>query len=154
MTIEIPLTQGKVALIDDADLALVSKYKWCVMNSRHTSYAMCAMPADNNRKLYMHRIILSAPVGIEVDHVNSNGLDNTRANIRLCTASQNRCNADHKSKRLYRGVRQSGPKWQAFIGWRKKQTYLGIYDTAEDAARSYDEAARRLHGEFARLNFG
>ena len=105
--------------------------------------------------IYMHRLVLDAPDGTEVDHVNHNGLDNRRANLRLCTHRQNTCNQRPRVRAQcpYRGVltTDSG-KWKAQITAQGKVHYLGTFDTPEAAAHAYNEAAQSMHGRFAKLN--
>jgi hypothetical protein len=96
--------------------------------------------------------------GIVIDHINGNGLDNRRANLRICTYSQNNCNTKAKVKGAskYRGVsksRKSDTPWQAKIYVRRKQIVLGFYKTQYEAALAYDSAARKHHRRFATLNF-
>jgi hypothetical protein len=153
MTIEIPLTQGKVALIDDEDLQLVSGYKWYARDSKCTFYAIAHEPGTH-RTVYMHRLIANPGERQPVDHIDFNGLHNVRSNLRTCTNQQNgthiRSSAD---KATYRGVKRAGRKWMARIGNNGKQEYLGIFETPEEAAREYDRVAEKRFGVFARLNF-
>lgn len=141
---EIQLTKGKAAIVDDSDFARVSALSWqfsgkCAVHSttRHMF----------SRKVMMHRFVLDAPHGIEVDHINGDKLDNRRANLRLCTDSQNRMNVERfkSNKSGFKGVHRAKNKWRAEIN--------GYFDAAEDAARAYDRAALELFGEFARTNF-
>jgi hypothetical protein len=106
----------------------------------------------------MHHLVIGTNWGGETDHINRNKLDNRRGNLRRATHSQNMCNRVVKSrlpKSGYRGVvwRVARGKWSACINVKRKEHFLGYFADKEDAARAYDDAARRLHGEFARLNF-
>lgn len=105
----------------------------------------------------MHRAILVAPSGAEVDHINGNGLDNRRSNLRLATVNMNRWNMNgRRSASTYKGVSlvpDGSGMWRARICFLSKKQELGKYDNEADAARAYDRRARELHGEFARLNF-
>jgi len=148
---EIKLTKGCVALIDEEDLSLISEFKWCcVSHGGHFYAATRNWKISKNKLIYMHRIILDAPTGMDVDHINGNGLDNRRANLRLCTRSEN-CRNRRKSTsspNQYKGVhfsKETG-KWSAGI-------CLGSFNTEKEAALAYDEAARKIFGEFARVNF-
>lgn len=155
MTKEIPLTQGKVALVDDDDYERLSMYKWNAANDGYASRA----PAGRPRPVeFMHRVILNAPPDMQADHINGNRLDNRKVNLRLCTLTQNNRNRAKWSTATssrYKGVSWSkqAQKWlaQITVDWRNR--YLGIFLVEEDAARAYDAAAKQYFGEFARLNF-
>lgn len=105
----------------------------------------------------MHREILKAPKNKSTDHINGNGLDNRRKNLRLCSVSQNACNQKPRVNNTsgFRGVyRKKGIKnWLVLIQYKKKSRHVGYYSTAIEAARAYDKAARKHHGAFARTNF-
>lgn len=156
---EIPLTKGYVALVDDEDFDLVSAFKWHAMVigfSDHLVYAARnAVRADGSKfKELMHRMITGAPSGEIVDHVDRNGLNNTRANFRIVTHHQNMINRRmHKNNKSgYRGVRQRGSKWTARITANGREHYLGIFINPEDAARAYDRAAITFFGDLAQPN--
>lgn len=153
MTQSIPLTKGKVALVDDQDYAYLSQWRWRV-NSK--GYAIRSETINGKEVVYcMHRIILGAKRGQYVDHINHDRLNNIRANLRLCTQSQNQANRrlQKNSTTGYKGVTRSEDRWQARIWVRGRCIHLGYHDTAETAARVYDQAARRFFREFAGLNF-
>lgn len=159
MTREIPLTQGYVALVDDADYEWLSQWKWHVAkNKSHaTPYAHRAIVGTHGKKLLMARAILDAPAGLCVDHINGNTLDNRRCNLRLATVSQNTANrhAVRPSSSPFTGVSWNKQRsmWKAQIEHMGKGQYLGLFADEEDAARAYDAAARLHFGEFAKLNF-
>lgn len=148
----VPLTRGLFALIDECDVDLVARRNWTAHldhDGRFTAHARI-----QGRDVYMHRLILSAPHGVLVDHANGDSLDNRRNNIRLCDTYQNRWNSRVlKTRQPYKGVRCVGRRWTAHIQIRRRRRHLGLFDTAESAARAYDAAAVALFGEFARLNF-
>lgn len=160
MTKEIQLTQGMVALVEDDDYEYLAQFKWCAQRSRNTFYAMRHSPCLNgiSTTIKMHSEIMDTPKGMQVDHRNGNGLDNRRKeNLRVCTGSQNQHNRRKNSNNTsgYKGVywyKQRG-KWRARIEFNGKEISLGYYTDAVQAARAYDEAARKHHGEFANLNF-
>lgn len=152
----IELTQGKSAIVDDEDYAGVSRYRWSAAYNSGTHYAMRqfwrnGIPSTG----YMHRFILDAKKGEIVDHINGNGLDNQRRNLRLATASQNTQNQKRRSTNTsgFKGVVKSGNKWIAQIIASGKQIQVGYYSSPEEAARAYDKKAIEIFGEFARLNF-
>ena len=119
-----------------------------------------------HRRYYLSRLIMGEPKGMLVDHVNGDTLDNRRSNLRVCSKGENGRNRKVASKNNtsgFKGVscRKKGPDminewsrpWQAYINHDKKRHHLGMFATAEEAARAYDAKALELHGEFARLNF-
>lgn len=152
--IVVNLTKGKAALIDECDEVIVSKYKWRARKSDNNVWYAEAWTQQINgvRKLVsMHRLILNAPVGVKTDHVDGDGLNNQRYNLRLASDSQNATNKRKSSNRssVYKGVsKKKNGKWVAQI-----QVWLGSFDDEVDAAKAYDNAALKYHGEFANLNF-
>ncbi len=157
---EIPLTRGKVALVDAEDYENVVRLKWQAQLSKGTWYA--ARGATSRRShLSMHRLIMNAPPAMQVDHINGNGLDNRRCNLRLATVGQNDCNRPRTKRNTsgYKGVSLKKPfltgrlRWFARISHNGKDIGLGYHDTAEEAARVYDAKAVELFGDFAYLNF-
>lgn len=156
MTREIPLTQGKVALVSDEDYEKVSAYRWYANGYKRGRYwyAVCGhIRPQGLRAVLLHRFILDAPKGMVVDHINGNGLDCRRENMRLCTNTENLYNQKPRRQGEYKGVQKSGYRWDALITVNYEVISLGRFASEEAAARAYDAAARRHHGEFARLNF-
>lgn len=152
---EIPLTRGFVAVVDDADYRRISAFKWCaqVING-----AVYAARRDGGRYLYMHRVILNAPRGVQVDHRKGNTLDNRKSKLRLCSPRNNlrafkRKRAGASSK--YRGVSwfARDSLWHARIKTADRQIHLGYFLSEEAAARAYDTTARKHFKTFAALNF-
>lgn len=165
-TIEIQLTQGQVALIDeiDSDLAEVKWYALCHKHN-HSYYASRNLYLANGKRQgeRLHRVILARIVGRplkhgeDCDHINRNSLDNRRCNLRVATRSENCSNkaARVDNKIGYKGVHfhTKTKRWRASITKYGKRVSLGLFTTPEEAARAYDTAARELHGDFAFLNF-
>lgn len=152
MTREIPLTQGKVALVSDEDYERVSAYRWRAGMGTVTWYASSG---TGKGVILMHRFILDAPSGMMVDHKNGNGLDNRRENIRLCTRHQNGQNhiTSPAGRSGYTGVRSApGGRWYASITVYRQRLRLGCYNAPEDAAIAYNHAAAEHFGDFATFN--
>lgn len=156
---EIPLTQGKVALVDDEDYNELMKYKWCVVKIGNVYYASRkAWNKDKKqgRMSSMHRHIIKTPEGMETDHINGNGLDNRRCNLRVCTKQENRFNQFKKmgTSSNFKGVYYNThtKKWKAHIKYNRVDYYLGEFKIEEDAARAYNKKAKELFGEFTKLN--
>ena len=163
MVKEIALTQGQVALVDDEDFERVNKYKWCAQwfpstkSFRASRRKLVRERGDGGQeRIYLHRFVMNAPRGRDVDHVNHNTLDNRKSNLRICTRSENCMNKlkwNGCSSR-FKGVSWSKEvlKWRANIKKDNKQCSLGYFTDETDAARAYNQAALRLHGDFACLN--
>jgi hypothetical protein len=156
---EIPLTKGQVALVDDEDYERVSSRKWCAHYNPNTRsfYATRRVYVGNykTQEISMHRQLLNAGPGQQVDHVNLNSLDNRRRNIRLCTPQQNACNRRHRRNAAipYKGIFENGAgRFTARIVIDGRRRSVGTFPSAEAAAEAYDVAARQHYGEFARLN--
>lgn len=152
----IPLTQEKFAIVDESDYEFLMQWRWHAQKSTNTWY-VCRkqrLPSGRYSFLTIHRLLLDAPEGIEVDHINFNGLDNRRTNLRLATHRQNRRNQKLRRDNTsgFKGVGRYREKWIARIVVNGKHIHLGLFERVEDAARAYNEAALLLHGEFASLN--
>jgi len=159
----IQLTQGFKTIVDKKDLPKVSKYFWHVLKLKNgnTNYARTTINCPNKRQtISMHRFILNAKKGQEVDHINTNGLDNRRSNIRICTRIENCMNSKkidqnkRKTSSVYKGVSfdRENNKYRARIKYNGKLIYLGRFKNEYDAAESYNQAAAKLFGKFAKLN--
>lgn len=168
----IRLTQNKKAIVDDIDYPLVSKLKWFYRKSGKTNgkngYAQHVFHIKGSfdkktrkskrKSLFMHNFIMQPLKEFQVDHINRNGLDNRRSNLRVGTISQNYANFPKKqnTKSKYRGVsfqqRKNGKQWQASTTVNGKSVYIGIYKTKGEAALAYNKAAKKFFGKFAQLN--
>jgi len=159
----LPLSQNKFAIVDAEDYDRLNKYKWCLSRSPRTNYAVRSIKGKRvkgkrakRKTILMHRFILNAPRGLVVDHINHNGLDNRKKNIRLCTRKQNNRNKRPQGKTSrYKGVYFNKPrkKFVARICINGKTTHIGVFTDQIDAAKAYDKKAKELFGEFAYLNF-
>jgi hypothetical protein len=156
MTKEIPLTKGKVALVDDEDFEELSKHKWFYCAIGYAVRNKSKKIPGLVRCIYMHREIMNCPQEMIIDHVDHDTLNNQKSNLRICTYSQNLVNRlkyirSEKSSN-YKGVdycNKSGNKWRVRV-WNK---HIGYYETELEAALVYDKIAKEIYGEFAYLNF-
>lgn len=161
MAKEILLTQGMAAIVDDEDYDYLNQWKWYYRKSKgkKTGYALRnqSIGYGKQKNIQMHRVILGySGATLQVDHINSNGLDNRKANLRLCTPNGNIQNQGLRicNKTGFKGVyfRKDLKKWQVHITSDRKRIHLGYHEDKEAAALAYNEAALKYHGEFARLN--
>jgi hypothetical protein len=157
MSKEIALSQGKVAVVDDEDFAYVSQFRWFATKGPHTWYARRKVSINGRQfGILMHRELLDAPKGILVDHIDHDGLNNLRINLRLCSQAENqhnqrpRCGGTSQFKGVF--LTDQG-KWHAQLRIKDRRLHLGHHATEEAAARAYDAAAREIFGMFASLNF-
>ncbi len=155
----IPLTQGKYAIVDPDDYERLSQYNWHVRKTTQTFYAKrSALTRRTVTPIYMHRCVIKVPAGMVADHINHNGLDNRKANLRPVTRAQNNRHTkkiNTKCRSMYKGIyydRRDGV-WCARITCNGKAIYLGSFKDEIEAAKAYDQAAKKYHGEFAGLNF-
>ena len=159
----IPLTQGYVTLVDDADYDRLAHYKWRahVDRRRGQVYAVRKThgPHSSRRTVYLHREILGVKYSeVKVDHRNGDSLDNRRANLRKCVSGENNANSrkrrDGRSSR-FKGVcwHKRDKKFQASIKLHGRTIHLGMFTDEQEAAKAYDQAARAFFGQFAQCNF-
>jgi hypothetical protein len=134
-------------LIDDADLELIKGYNWRIAEGNKTLYAKAYIPGSgfaSRKDIYMHRLIMGAGPGDEVDHENGNGLDNRRDNLRFLTHGNNVRNATYKKQKnfdLPRGVYpQKNGKFIAQISAPDIKRHLGTFRTVEEASDAYETA--------------
>lgn len=158
---EIVLTHGQVALVDDEDYEWLMQWKWYANKSNGKWYAITYTKVGGDKEtgecVKMHRMILNAPKGVLVDHKNGDGLDNRRHNIRTCTYSNNAMNkrASKSNKTGYKGVfwNKQHQKYCAQIYINGKSKRFAYSDSPEVSALAYDKMAKKIFGEFAKLNF-
>ena len=153
----IPLTQGKVAIVDDADYERLNRHKWCAHKNVNTWYADRKERQGNKYiMVMMHREILNPPSGMQTDHKDGNGLNNQRHNLRIATCSQNQHNGrKRKGTSRFKGVywNRSHAMWHAHIRVKRKRFHLGYFLYETEAAKAHDQAAQRYFSEFANTNF-
>ena len=156
----IPLTQGKFAIVDPEDYERLAKYKWFAIRFERGYYALRRAKDSKGRQrnVRMHREIMGEPKGKIIDHINHNGLDNRKANLRVVTSQQNTWNKRKQRggySSRYKGVswfKRLG-KWQVRITYNGKSIFIGYFDDQITAARAYDAKAAELYGDYAALNF-
>jgi hypothetical protein len=158
----IRMAQPRYAIVDPEDYERLNKYEWEARRARNTPfYAARQARHPTERKftlIFMQREIIKVGEGLLTDHINHNSLDNRKANLRPATYTQsnrNRRKFSGQSNSKYKGVywKKNINKWVAQIGVNKKVIHLGCFKKEIDAARAYDEGAKKYHGEFASLNF-
>lgn len=149
---EIKLTQGEVALVDDDLYEELNLFKWCVHKGVNTFYAK-----RDQKGIMMHRVVVGlTDLDLFVDHINGNGLDNQKSNLRICSQSKNSMNQSPQLNRssIYKGVcyHKLAKKWQSYIKINGKLKYNGLFVNESDAAIAYNNMAAELFGKYAKLN--
>lgn len=161
---ELALNFGKVTLVDDEDYDFLALHRWTIKRSYvsttgliHTIYAWGRVTPGSRVRTFLHRFLLQPPPGVGLDHVNGDGLDNRRCNLRLCSHHQNAANMRKRpdATSRFKGVslRRSTGLWIAQLVVHRKWRKLGSFKDELEAARAYDRAAAEAFGPFARLNF-
>ena len=156
--VTIPLTQGKFALVDDDDAEMCSHFGWFINKTRKIKYATAYIPQSghNGKYVLLHRLI-SRFRSEYVDHINGNGLDCRKKNMRLATKSQNQRNRrlNENNKTGFKGVSMRLNRKNPFLARimvDRKPIHLGHFKTSYEAALAYNTASLKYHGEFGRLN--
>jgi HNH endonuclease/AP2 domain len=154
----IKLTKGKRTVVDDEDYEWLNKMKWYLMTDnyavRRTLVSVDGLP---RKIIWMHRLIINCPEKMQTDHVNGNGLDNRKENLRICTHQENSMNQKTQKRNKtskYKGVykRSDCNRWCASVVKDQKYFYLGLFKTENEAVKAYNNEAKKLFGEFAKLN--
>lgn len=151
-------SNGYEILVDADDFERLNKYSWWVsVRGKRIGVFRSTKVNGKSKTIQMHREIMQPGAGLVVDHINRNRLDNRRSNLRICTQFENARNVGPASHKKYKGtikeIKGKSVGWHAKIRCGGKQIYLGYFKDEESAARAYDKAASKLHGEFAYLNF-
>lgn len=154
----ISLNDGLEVLIDDEDYSLVSEFKWYGGKADQARDNWYAQAHALGKTIYMHRLLLGAEPGQQLDHIDRNGLNNQKSNLRICTQRQNNAAIPGvKSSTGFRGVEFSPQnnrnRYRACLYHQQRRVHLGYFPTAVAAAKHRDNAAREVYGEFAQLNF-
>lgn len=151
----IELTKGRVTVVDDEDFEVLAQWRWHLGGSGYAARTR-RIGGRKTEKVLMHRVIMGNPEGMHIDHINGDPLDNRRSNLRIVTRFQNEQNRGKNKNNTsgYKGVTFSKKeqKWVAQITANGKSYRAGCHASPEAAAQAYNEAATRLHGEFATLN--
>jgi hypothetical protein len=146
---------GYDVLIDDEDFDKIKPLKWyrSYSGKRKLVYFISVGTRPNRKTIRLHRFIINAPNGKEVDHINSDTLDNRKINLRICTRDQNACNRRKNLNNTsgYKGVYFENGRWRAMIGTNGKLKSLGKFGSKEEAHKAYCEASKRYHGEFGNI---
>jgi hypothetical protein len=151
------LTNGHKAIVDDEDYDHLKQYNWYAFKPYKITYAVRKGKRGERLTVRMHRQIMQVTKNQTIDHINGNGLDNRKINLRLCDASTNQANMRstyNKKTSEYKGVswNRNEKSWVSQIQYQKRKFFLGYYKSEKEAAIAYNAAARVLFGEFAHLN--
>jgi hypothetical protein len=152
---KIKLTQNQYTLVDDADFDTLNQFKWYADKQGKNFYAKRNSKTINGKQMIilMHRFIMKTPKGMHTDHIDGNGLNNQRSNLRICTRSENLRNQGKQSDNSsgFKGVSffKRNKKWVAQIMVNGKYIYLGYFTDKEKASNAYITACKKYHKEFA-----
>ncbi len=149
-----------IILLDNEDLELFNKYKWRIFHTGNKHYIVTYIYNENlyrHKTIHLHRLIMNCPNKLQIDHINGNGLDNRKCNLRICNISQNLMNSIKRkgTTSKYKGVywNKTNKFWHVQIKVEGERIHLGYFINEKDAACMYDRAAEHYFGEFARFNF-
>jgi hypothetical protein len=157
---KVPVTNKGIVIawakVDPEDLDRCLEFNWR-LHSGGYAYRAKRRRGTTSEQIRLHRFVMNAPKGTYVDHIHFDQLDDRKSELRLCTNGQNMCNRKGLNKNSTSGAvgvsrRERDKKWRVYINVNRKQKWLGQFTNIEDAIAARDEAAKRLHGEFARLN--
>jgi len=143
------------AIVDDEDFDRINQFNWFIGNG----YAQRVVEKGNGKRdlFHMHRMVMNTPDGMMTDHINHDTLDNRKSNLRVCTRQQNAFNIKKKkiAASKYKGISQDrrDNSWNVRIGFNNKRIQVGWFKDEMEAAKAYDQKAKELFGDFAKLNF-
>jgi len=153
-TVQIPLTgklgENKFAIVDTLDAERTKRHTWWLSKGRNTNYAWTRI---NGKQVRLHQFIYGVQQGKIIDHIDGNGLNNSKANLRHVTSSQNLCGQKARGSSSFKGVTWNKKEEKWYVFGNNENRYLGSFISEHDAAKAYDEYAKKEYGEFARLNF-
>lgn len=139
--------------VDDEVFEYLNQFKWFLSTRGY----VCRNKRKDSEYTRIHRLIMNAPKGLEVDHIDNNPLNNQKSNLRICTHQENQRNQKKSKNRSskFKGVsfNKLTKKWESYIAHNNKFIHLGHYENEIDAAKAHDKSARELHKEYATLNF-
>lgn len=146
----IKLTRGQETMVDDEDFEYLNQWKWF---ARKNLYVFYAVRHKDDKAIFMHRVLMNTPKGMLTDHVDGNGLNNQKSNLRVCTPSQNECNKALQKNNTtgFKGVHKYKNRYLAQIHFGGKRLHLGSFVKPEDAYKVYCEASKIYHKEFSRV---
>ena len=152
---EIKLTTGQCAIVDGKDFEWLNQWKWYAVKTKYQFYAGRTLILVGEQTMqFMHRLILSAEKGEEVDHINRNSLDNRRENIKICTRSENNRNRQVFGTSKYRGVcwNKGSKKWASYLVTEYEKFYLGLFKEEKDASDAFNKKYKEIHGKMPPKN--
>lgn len=146
------VTPGFAALVDDSDYELLKDFRWYALQGPNTTYAT---RAEGRKTVYLHREIMKPEAGKRIDHIDHNGLNCQRENLRIVTATQNQHNKtrNRRARSTYKGLKWDKSAWAAKITVNGKNRWLGRFPSEIEAAKAYDVAAKLHFGSLALTNF-
>lgn len=149
----VKLTKGMVAYVDDCDSERISKYSWCATQSGKTPYAQSRIgQGRHGKREYMHTFLIGKREGFQIDHIDGNGLNNRRTNLRHVTRSQNQWNRNPNQGKRFKGIIYSRGKWIAKIKKYGQRMTIGSFNTEVEAALAYNREAKQMFSQCARFN--
>jgi len=152
---KIKLTQNKYTLVDNEDFEVFNKYTWCAVKDGNTFYAQktTSKKDGSTTTVRLHREIMKPPKELMIDHIDRDGLNNRRSNLRFCTNTQNQMNSCKNKNNTsgFKGVYIDKGKFRSRISFNGRRIHLGFFDTREKAGEAYQDACVEFYGKFANL---